>query len=93
MNDTLCEHIAELAKLNIPDDEKQNILNNMNDMVIFASKLTDAALLCENISKPSPANNVLRDDIPESNFCRSTLIAASKSVHEGYITVPKVIEG
>ncbi len=92
LNDTLCEHIADLAKLNINEEEKETILKDMNDIVGFVSSLCKASSNCNVAASPVSPKNSMREDIPEESFPRQKILSASSSLQNGYITVPKVIE-
>lgn len=83
---------AELAKLDFSEAEMSGLLRDMNDMVDFASKLTEAHIEgVEPMEHVVPLRNVFREDISEREYAREELIAASANVSDGYITVPKVI--
>lgn len=92
LNDTLCEHIADLAKLNITEEEKEDILNDMNDIVGFVSSLCKASSNCDRAALPVLPKNPMREDIPEESFPREKILSAANSLQNGYVTVPKVIE-
>ncbi len=92
LNDTLCEHIADLAKLNINKEEKEAILKDMKDIVGFVSKLGEDISHCDGISLPAFQKSSMREDIPEDSFSREKILSASSSLQNGYVTVPKVIE-
>ena len=92
LNDALCEHIADLAKLDISAEEKESILKDMNDIVGFVSKLNETSSSFENMSTHTLSKSPMREDIPEKSLPREKILAASSSQHNGYITVPKIIE-
>ena len=92
LNDTLCEHIADLAKLNIKNSEKETILKDMNDIVSFVSRLCEAPCAQDDATVSISKTGAMREDIPQKSLSRDKIIAASSSSQEGYITVPKVIE-
>lgn len=93
LNDALCEHIADLAKLNISKTEKEAIFKDMNDIVEFVSKLNETSNDFENPTISTFPRASMREDIPKKSLPREKILAASSSLHDGYITVPKVIEG
>lgn len=92
LNNSLCEHIADLAKLNINEEEKESILKDMNDIVSFVSKLEEAVSSLDETTILPLSKTHMREDIPKKSFARDKLLSASTSVQDGYITVPNVIE-
>ena len=88
------DNIANLARLSFDDEEKKALAADMSSIIGFADSLADVDT--EGI-KPAahivPMSNVFRDDIPESKFERDELLAAAKTTAEGYVTVPRVVEG
>lgn len=88
------DNIANLARLSFTDEEKIALSKDMNSIIAFADDLasvnTDGIRAAAHIV---PMSNVFREDIPESNFERDELIRAAKTTADGYVTVPRVVEG
>lgn len=86
--------VARLAKLDFTVDEMLALEKDMESIIAFADDLekvdtTDVAASAQVM----PLKNVFRDDIAESSFSVDELLAPAKTKADGYITVPRVVEG
>ena len=88
------EKIADLARLSLSSEEKTRVANDMGAIIGFADQLSavDTAGVAE-ATYVVDLKNVLREDTPENNFERDALLANAKTKAEGYVTVPRVVEG
>ena len=72
----------------------QSLQADMKNIIAFANQLSQAdttgAAAAEHIV---PMENVFRPDEAEHLFEREELLAAAKTKEDGYITVPRVVEG
>ena len=88
------EKIASLARLSLSDNEKKSAAQDMAAIVEFANQLS--AVDTEGVEQTTyvvPMQNVLREDEPQSGFSREALLKNAKTQAEGYVTVPRVVEG
>lgn len=88
----LAEHVAELARLELPSEEGEALIKDMNDIVRFASRLAEVELAETDTTLSHTRKHSLREDIPENNISREELLRSARTVSDGYITVPKVLE-
>ena len=87
------DHVAALAKLNIPDEEREDMAAQLSAMVAFANQLekTDttgveaAELLGNN-------RNVFREDSVQPSFLRDELLACAPQSRQGCVFVPQVVD-
>ncbi|MBR2464551.1 MAG: aspartate--tRNA ligase [Clostridia bacterium] len=88
------EKIADLARLSLSGEEKARVAKDMGAIIGFADQLSavDTAGVAE-ATYVVDLKNVLREDEPENNFERDALLANAKTKAEGYVTVPRVVEG
>ena len=87
------EKIANLARLSLTGEEKERFGADMAAIVAFADKLS--AVDTEGVRETTyvvPLANVLREDIPQSDYARDDLLANAKTKADGYVTVPRVVE-
>lgn len=86
--------VAGLARLTFSEEEMQSLKADMKNIIAFANQLSQAdtagTAAAEHIV---PMENVFRPDEVEHLFDREELLAAAKTKDNGYITVPRVVEG
>ncbi len=87
------EMAANLARLEIPDEDKDSLHEEMQRIIAFADKLSTAPTTgIEGTAHIVPIKNVLREDVVEQEFSGEELLAAAGSKYGGYILVPRVVE-
>jgi aspartyl-tRNA(Asn)/glutamyl-tRNA(Gln) amidotransferase subunit C len=87
------KRIASTAKINITDEERNNLLKEMNDAI-------GSFNLLENIDtkevKPlelvTTKCNVYREDIVEKSYNKEDILANAPNAREGYFSVPQIVE-
>lgn len=86
--------VANLARLEFSPDEMKKLEEDMNEIIAFANHLssvdTDGGDAAAHILQ---TKNVFREDTVENEFTADELLAAAKTKEDGYITVPRVVEG
>ena len=93
VNDEMVDKIANLARLEFNSEEKENIKNDLQQMIGFIDKLNEldttgvAPLLhmSENI-------NVLREDEVKGSISREEALKNASLHDEQFFKVPKVIK-
>lgn len=87
------EHVANLARLNLTEQEKESLTSEMEEVISYVDKLNE--LDTEGV-KPMehviPMKNVLREDRAEKSMDREKILANAPSTDEGCFKVPKVVE-
>ena len=82
--------LSELAKLSFTEGELSDFENDMENIVSFAKKITEAD--CPPSVLRDAFENVLRDDCTKKERAVSIdLTAPEGSVRDGYFTVPRVV--
>ena len=86
-------HIADLAKLELREEEKEKLLQDFEDMLFFAKKISNADVSIENQEtfRLYYIDN-LREDSVSSSFSREKMISSAPTRTDSYITVPNIIE-
>lgn len=86
------ERLASLSRLALSEEESAGLAADLADMVAFADALlaTDVGNAYQRETK-EPPSGVLRKDTVAPSLQRETLLAASPSVANGYITVPRIL--
>jgi aspartyl-tRNA(Asn)/glutamyl-tRNA(Gln) amidotransferase subunit C len=87
------DEVAHLARLEFNDENKQEILNDMNRMLAFVDKLneinTDGV---EPLIYMTDEVNVLREDETETSITQKEALKNAPKKDSDYFKVPKVID-
>lgn len=87
------EHIAELAKLRLTDEEKERFREQLSDILAYAERLQ--ALDTEAIPPTAtvlPLRTVLRPDEPRPSMPREDILANAPAAQDGCFVVPAVLD-
>ena len=88
------EHIAELAKLALTEEEKERFRTQLSVILDHAEQLQK--LNTDNIPPTAsvlPVHTVLRDDIARPSLPRDLLLANAAAKEDGMFRVDVVLEG
>ena len=89
------DKIANLARLELSEEEKINLYSEMENIVNYINMLTELNL--DNIEPTAhalPLTNVLREDLKGPSFLREDMLQnAPATVEDELIKVPQVIDG
>ena len=87
------EHVANLARLNLTEDEKARLTLDMENIISYVDKLNE--LDTSNV-KPTdhviPVRNVFREDNVEPSYSKEKILANAPVQEEGCFKVPKIVE-
>jgi aspartyl-tRNA(Asn)/glutamyl-tRNA(Gln) amidotransferase subunit C len=87
------EHIADLARLNLSDNEMEKLTSEMGNIIGFFDKLNE--LDTSNV-KPMehviPIRNVFREDHVSQSYDRDKILANAPVKEDGCFKVPKIVE-
>jgi aspartyl-tRNA(Asn)/glutamyl-tRNA(Gln) amidotransferase subunit C len=87
------EHVANLARLNLSESEKEKLTSEMGSILTYVDKLNE--LDTKSIQPTShvlPVKNVFREDKTEKSFEREKILSNAPSQEDGCFKVPKVVE-
>ncbi|MFH1537569.1 MAG: Asp-tRNA(Asn)/Glu-tRNA(Gln) amidotransferase subunit GatC [bacterium] len=86
-------HIAELARLEMPDDELELFTGQLNDILKYAAKLNELDLEgVEPTSHAVPVKNVFRDDEPRPSIPVDDALSNAPDPQQHFFGVPRIIE-
>ena len=85
--------IALLSRLNIDDDQIEEVGKQLNDILAYMDLLnqvdiTDVAPTAHAVSM----RNVMRDDVPHTSLPNDKALQNAPEPEDGYFKVPKVIQ-
>ena len=87
------QHVADLARLNLTETEKERLTSDMEKIISYVDKLNE---LDTSGIKPMehviPIRNVLREDKAEKSYDREKILANAPLSEDGCFKVPKVVE-
>lgn len=86
------EHVAELARLEVNAEEKQQLTEQMNRILMYMDKLNE--LNTEGVPPTSHAidlNNAFREDVVLESMERTDTLKNAPETNEGEFIVPRVI--
>jgi len=88
------EHIADLARLYIKDDEYLKYQQQCTDILSEIDKIVEVEVSTDEIMiSPVTEINKFTDDEFENHISKNDAFKNSKRVKGDYITVPKVVGG
>lgn len=89
----LIENLANLARLQFNDQEKEGIKKDLQRMIAFVEKLKEVDTSCtEPLLHMTDAINVYREDEVKGSMKKSDALANAPSADNDYFKVPKVIK-
>lgn len=86
-------YVANLARLNVTDDEAEKLTSEMESIINFANMLSE--LDTADIAPTNHAmkiENVFREDIVGESYKREDILKNAPSQDSGCYSVPKVVE-
>ncbi|WNC15612.1 Asp-tRNA(Asn)/Glu-tRNA(Gln) amidotransferase subunit GatC [Brevibacillus brevis] len=87
------EHVANLARLQLTEEEAERYTKDLNAILEFAAKLNE--LDTSNVPPTSHATdvkNVMRDDVNRPSLPREEVLKNAPDHEEGQFKVPAVFE-
>lgn len=94
INEEQVKHIADLAKLNVKEDEIKKYQKQLSDIMTEITKIVEVDIENDDIMiSPTDNKNCYSEDVIEQHISREEAFKNAKRVRADYITVPKVIEG
>ncbi len=87
------EHVAKLARLELSDQEKGKLTDQLSNILSYVEKLSELDTRgVEPTSHVLDINNVMREDIPASSLPQEKALSNAPEKAAGHYKVPKIIE-
>jgi len=87
------EHIAVLARLSLPEEEKELFGSQLSSILDYMEKLNELDTKgIEPTSHVLTLSNVMRDDIPRPSIPKEDVLMNTPDHTEKFFRVPKIIE-
>lgn len=87
------QHVANLARLDLSEDEQQKFMDQLNAILKYAEKLNE--LNTDDVEPTShvlPIVNVMRDDVKKESLPLDKVLLNAPDEEDGQIRVPAVLE-
>ncbi|HVP57187.1 MAG TPA: Asp-tRNA(Asn)/Glu-tRNA(Gln) amidotransferase subunit GatC [bacterium] len=88
------EHVAKLAKLALSDAEKDLLMRQLGEVLLYMERLNEVDT--RNVPPTTHVvelENVTRQDVPAEPLARSDVMRNAPEHRDGMFIVPRVIEG
>ncbi len=87
------EHIAQLARLDLSEDEKIRFREQLSAILEYAARLQQVDTHdIPPTSSVLPPRSILREDGSRSPLSREMILSNAPHPHKGYFRVPPVLE-
>lgn len=87
------EHVAELARIELSETEKEEMIGDLNKVLDYVEKLSELDTENEDIIiNPYYIENKFRSDEIEKSMDIDEVMVNAPEKLEGYILVPRIIE-
>ena len=87
------EHVARLARLALPADEKQRMRSQLDAILGYVEQLRRVDTTgIEPTAHVLSLVNVMRDDEVRPSYPADAMLANAPDAHEGQFRVPRIIE-
>ena len=92
IDDDEIEHLADLARLDLDQEERDGLEDDLNEILGLAEKIQD--LDTEDVEPTNhvlPMTDVTREDTPHESTDPEDVLEHAPESSDGYFVVPKVI--
>lgn len=87
------EHVAKLARLELSDQEKVKLTDQLSNILSYVEKLNELDTRgVEPTSHVLDISNVMREDVPASSLPQEKALSNAPEKAAGHYKVPKIIE-
>lgn len=87
------KYVADLARLNLSDEETVIFQDQMGKILVYMEKLNSLDTRgVKPMEHVEPVSNVLRKDCVEESFDRTEILANAPDKQDGAFRVPKIME-
>jgi aspartyl-tRNA(Asn)/glutamyl-tRNA(Gln) amidotransferase subunit C len=87
------DHVAKLARLQLTDEEKERLRDQLGAILEHAAKVGEVA--AEDVPPTAhaiPSANVLRPDVPEPTLTHEAALSNAPEAEDGRFKVPRIVE-
>ncbi len=92
IDDNTVKHVANLAKIEVDEDEIQEFRRDFERIIEFFNRLDEIDPDVEPTYNVIPLKNIMRKDEPGQTLERDRVLANAKFKENGYFKGPRVVE-
>ncbi len=92
IDDNTVKHVANLAKIEVDEDEIQEFRRDFERIIEFFNRLDEIDPDVEPTYNVIPLKNIMRKDEPRETLERDRVLANAKFKENGYFKGPRVVE-
>ena len=85
------EHVASLARLEIPADQEAGLLNDLEHILAYVAQL--GLVDTGTVVSRRPAMSALREDVPSTGLTREEGLGGAPALRDGFVVVHNVMGG
>jgi aspartyl-tRNA(Asn)/glutamyl-tRNA(Gln) amidotransferase subunit C len=87
------EHVARLARLELSEQEKEKLTNQLSNILTYVEKLNELDTRgVDPTAHVLDIKNVMREDVPAQSLTQAQALANAPEKTAGHYKVPKIIE-
>ncbi|MFA6353372.1 MAG: Asp-tRNA(Asn)/Glu-tRNA(Gln) amidotransferase subunit GatC [Candidatus Paceibacterota bacterium] len=84
------ENLAKLARIELSEDEKKDLLHDMDNILGYVKQIEEMKI--EDVGQEQGVHNIWREDIIEQRDFSSEIIAKQfPDAHDGFLKVKKIL--
>ncbi|MDY6774623.1 MAG: Asp-tRNA(Asn)/Glu-tRNA(Gln) amidotransferase subunit GatC [Halobacteria archaeon] len=83
------EHIADLARIDLDEDEVEPFVDDFNQILDYFEGLDE---IPEDVERSDDFENVMREDEVEASLPQEDVLENAPETEDGYVKAPKVSE-
>lgn len=91
MNSDTVQYLADLARLDIPENEKEGLIKDLESMIGFIDRIQQVEINTAT-NQAAQAINVFRDDVVSAVIPVYDLVECAPDHQDHFVKVPKVFE-
>lgn len=93
ISDEQLTHLETLARLTLDDGERESVREDLGDILAHFDSLRELDTEgVEELVRPVPLSNVLREDATRESLPPDTALALGVETEEGFFKVPRTVE-
>lgn len=87
------EHLSQLARIQLTDEEQQKMLNTIENILAFVDQIQEVEVNMDATERLGVVHNVMRDDAHphEDGLHTEKILAITPESEDGYVRVKKIL--
>ena len=90
VDDRTLEHLERLARLEVPEEERDGIKADLSTVLTFVAQLADLAIGSD--APETDAPSAARPDVQRPSLGQAAALAVAPASRDGYFEVPRTVD-